>query len=155
MNTNTHGRRTSMSVRRAVPAIAIVALAIGLGACQTPPGGAAVPQAPVIQPAEVPAREGLTTPSDRVTQAIERAEALKRVQSDRFNGMTADRIEAQLEYEASLTVKSTDRFQGMTADRIEDAIARERAASGEGFEGVPADRVAERLQREVGGMRIQ
>ena len=43
MNTNTHGRRTSTSVRRAVPAFAIVALAIGLGACQTPQGGAAVP----------------------------------------------------------------------------------------------------------------
>lgn len=155
MNTNTHGRRTSMSVRRAVPAIAIVALAIGLGACQTPPGGAAVPQAPVIQPAEVPAREGLTTPSDRVTQAIERAEALKRVQSDRFNGMTADRIEAQLEYEASLTVKSTDRFQGMTADRIEDAIARERAASGEGLNSASAARLTEQYDRAAHGLQVK
>lgn len=152
MNTNTNGRRTSMSIRRAVPAVAIVALAIGLGACQTPPRGAAVPQAPVIQPAEVPAGVDTSRPADRITEQLERQAKLP---STHFPSWTADRLEAQLEYEASLTVKSTDRFRGMSADRIEEKLAREQAANDARYEGVPADRIDERLQRQVGGMRIQ
>ena len=131
MNTNTNGRRTPMSIRRAVPAIAIVALAIGLGACQTPPRGAAVPEAPaVIQHVEVPAGVDRTRPADRVAEQLERLKA-------------------------SQTAKSTDRFKGMSADRVAEQIAREQAANAEKYKGMPADRVVDRLNREVAGMRIQ
>jgi hypothetical protein len=152
MNTNTNGRRTSQSLRRAVPAIAIVALAIGLGACQTPPRGAAVPEvAPVVQPAQVPAGVDSSRPADRIAEQLER---LAKAPATHFPSWT-DRITAQLEYEASLTVKSTDRFKGMSADRVEEQIARENAAKSDEFKGVPADRIVERLGRVVHGMGIQ
>jgi hypothetical protein len=151
MNTNTNGRRTSMSARRVVPAVAIVALAIGLAACQTPQRGAAVPEAPVRQNAEVPAGVDTLRPADRITEQLERQ---ARLPQTHFGSWT-DRVTAQLEYEASLTVSSADRFRGMSADRVAEQIAREKAADSEEFKGVPADRIVERLEREVAGLRIQ
>ena len=151
MNTNTNSRRTSTSARRVVPAVAIVALAIGLGACQTPQRGAAAPEAPVRQNAAVPAGIDSNRPADRITEQLERQ---ARAPQTHFGSWT-DRITAQLEYEASLTVSSADRFRGMSADRVAEQIAREKAANSEEFKGVPADRIVERLQRQVGGLRIQ
>ena len=150
MNINTEDRRTSTFARRAVPALAIVALALGLGACQTPQGSA-VPQAPVVKLVEYPPGVDLTPTSDRVAQALERIAQSR----EAHLGTWTDRITAQLEYEASLTVKSTDRFKGMSADRIEEQLAREKAAAGEEFKGVPADRVVEQLQRAKANIRIQ
>jgi hypothetical protein len=147
-NTSTSGRRTSMSARRVVPAIAIVALAIGLGACQTPQRGAAAPEAPVRQNAEVPAGVDTWRPADRIVEQLAR-----QAREDRFGDWT-DRITAQLEYEASLSVSSADRYSGMLADRVAEQIAREKAANSEEFKGVPADRIVERLDREVAGLRI-
>jgi hypothetical protein len=130
MNTNTNGRRTSTSARRVVPAIAIVALAIGLAACQTPQRGDAAPEAPVRQNAEVPAGVDTWRPADRIAEQLERQVSRP-------------------------TVQSSERFGGMTADRVAEQIAREKAASSEEFKGVPADRIVERLDREVAGLRIQ
>ena len=119
MNTNTEGRRTSTFARRAVPALAIVALAIGLGACQTP-RAETVPQAPVVKNAEAPVGIELGRPADRIAEEIARqAQAqLSRQPSVRFRGMTADRIEEQL-------AKEQGRFKGMTADRIVEQLDRE------------------------------
>jgi hypothetical protein len=151
MNTNTNGRRTSTSARRVVPAIAIVALAIGLGACQTPPRGAAAPQAPVHQNAAVPAGIDSSRPADRITEQLARQAAAPQTHF----GSWTDRITAQIEYQASLTVSSADRFRGMSADRVAEQIAREKAASSEEFKGVPADRIVERLHRVNAGMRLE
>jgi len=151
MNTNTNGRRTSMSARRAVPAFAIVVLAIGLGACQTPPRGAAVPEAPVIQPVQVPEGVDRTRPVDRIVEQLER---LAQAPETRFPGWTKNRVTAQLEYEASLKV-TADRFRGMPADRVAEQIAREKAAANAEFKGMPADRVVERLQRQATDTRAE
>lgn len=141
MNTSTNTRGTSSSFRRAVPVLAIVALAVGLAACQTPPRGSAVPQAPVIQPAEVPAGVDINRPADRIVEQIERRNRDVNLPSwtDRITAELeyqarevylpswTDRITAQVEYEASVSVKDTDQFRGMTADRIEREIAGLRA----------------------------
>lgn len=128
MNSNTNPRRTSTSVRRAVPALAIVVLAIGLGACQTPGFRAAVPQAPVIQPAEVPAGIDTSRPADRIVEALE-AQAKQQAQSPAV------------------------RYQGLPADRIDDAQLREQAAT-DRFDGIPADRIEEQLTREAAGAPV-
>ena len=122
MNSKTSTPRTS-SVRRVVPAVAIVVLAIGLGACQTPPRGTVVPQEPVVQSVPVPAGIDTNRPADRIAEQLARESATVRLPS------WTDRITAQIEYEASLTVKSTGRFNGMPADRVEEQLARESAAT--------------------------
>ncbi len=126
MNTNTHQRRTATSVRRAVPALAIVVLAIGLGACQTPPRGEAVPKAPVIQPAEVPQGIDTSRPADRIEAELERR--------------------AQLEYEAQLTKSVSVQYRGRTADTIDRLTS-----DNDRFAGVPVDRIVEQLEREANG----
>jgi ABC-type uncharacterized transport system auxiliary subunit len=60
MNSNTHSSRTAASARRALPVLAIAALAIGLAACQTPPEGLAQPKVEVISAVNPPVR-GVTT----------------------------------------------------------------------------------------------
>jgi hypothetical protein len=131
MNSNTNGRQTSTSARRVVPAIAIVALAIGLGACQTPPRGAAAPEAPVRQNAAVPAGIDSSRPADRITEQLARQASAPQTHF----GSWTDRITAQVEYEASLTATSVD------ANEVE--------------KDAPADRIVERLHRVHAGMRIQ
>jgi hypothetical protein len=132
MNTNTNAGRTSMSRRRAVPAVAIVALAIGLGACQTPPDGAAAPESPVIPHAQVPAGVDMWRPPDRITEQLARQATAPKTHF----GSWTDRITAQIQYEASLTVNSAD------------AISEE-------LKHLPADRIVERLHRVHAGMRLE
>ena len=147
MNGNTHTPRTSTSVRRAVPALAIVALAVGLGACQTPPRGQAALEAQVIQQVQEPVQVGLdrTRPADRIAEAIERRAAREAV-NDRLGSWT-DRVTAQLEHQAKLSQSPSVRFRGMSADRIEEQLAREA----DRFDGMSADRIVEKLEREPAG----
>ena len=100
MNTQTNGRRTSISFRGAIPAVAIVALAIGLGACQTPPQRAAAPVAPVMRHAQVPAGVDMWRPADRIAEQLAR-QASPSVNSATPNGeeledAPADRIVERL-----------------------------------------------------------
>lgn len=100
MNTNTNGPRTSTSARRLVPAIGIVALAIGLGGCQTPPERAAAPVSPVMQHAQVPAGVDMWRPADRITEQLARQASLSvssaAPNGDELEDAPADRIVERL-----------------------------------------------------------
>ena len=146
MNTNTQSRRTSTFARRAVPALAIVVLAIGLGACQTPQGEA-VPEAPVVKQA-APAPEGieLGRPADRIAEEIARR---AQAPATTFPSWTA-RITAEVEYQAQLSQQPSVRFRGMTADRVVEQLAKEQ----DRFKGMTADRIVEQLDREAHGTPI-
>jgi hypothetical protein len=153
MNTNTEGGRTSTFARRAVPALAIVVLAIGLGACQTP-RGEAVQQAPVVQQADrapvkadrPPVGIQLGRPADRIAEEIAR-QALGPATS--FPSWTA-RITAEVEYQVQLSQQPSVRFRGMTADRIVEQLAKEQ----DRFKGMTADRIVEQLDREAHGTPV-
>ena len=152
MNTNTEGRRTSTFARRAVPALAIVVLAIGLGACQTPRGDAVqqapvVPQAAAVQKAD-PAPVGieLGRPVDRIAEEIARR---AQAPATNFPSWTA-RITAEVEYQAQLSQQPSVRFRGMTADRIVEQLAKEQ----DRFKGMTADRIVETLDREAPGAPV-
>jgi hypothetical protein len=97
MNSNTTTPRTSKSLRRAVPALAIVVLAIGLGACQTPPKGAI--QEPAARSVQVPAGIDTRLPADRIAEQLDR----QALDAERFSGMPADRIADQLARESGQT----------------------------------------------------
>jgi len=98
MNTNTHNRRTSTFAQRAVPALAIVVLAIGLGGCQTP-RGEAVPQVPAVQKADAPVSHELGRVADRIEAELARQ---AQAPATTFPSWTA-RITAELEYQAQLS----------------------------------------------------
>jgi hypothetical protein len=146
MNTNTHSRRTSTFARRAVPALAIVVLAVGLGACQTPRGEVA-PEAPVVAPAaQAPADVELGRPADRIAEEIARR---AQAPATNFPSWTA-RITAEVQYQAQLSQQPSVRFRGMTADRVVEQLAKEQNR----FDGMTADRIVEQLEREAAGSPI-
>ena len=141
MNTNTNGRRTSTSVRRAVPALAIVALAIGLGACQTPPRGQAVPQAPVIQPC----RHGSGGRRHQPAGGSDRRAARTAGPRGPAVHPELDRPHHRTARVRGIADRAVDvRFRGMPADRIEELTGRREPTNSEEFDGMPADRIVER-----------
>lgn len=146
MNRNTHTRQTSTSVRRAVPALVIVTLAIGLGACQTPRNAVVPEPVPAVQPAPVPEGVDLSRPADRIAEQLAR----QAVAPPTHFPTWTDRITAQIEYEATLTVSPSVRFRGVPADRVAERLQREQAQ----FRGMTADRIAEQLNRQTAGAPV-
>ena len=77
MNSNTKTARTSLFARRMLPVLGIVTLTVALGACQTPPQGAAPQQ--VVHEVDVKAAQDAATLQSRshvlVQQSIQDARA--------------------------------------------------------------------------------
>lgn len=130
--TTTHTRRTSRSARRTVPALAIVVLAVGLGACQTPPrAGGVVEEVPVVEQVQVP--EGIDTrqPADRIEAELERRAQSPSVQS---RHVVADRLDTQL---ATRPQSPSVQSRHLVADRLDTQPATPKTTA----PSLPADRL--------------
>jgi hypothetical protein len=114
--------------RRIVPAVAVIALAVGLGACQTPSRVDVVPEAPsgpvVRQHVDRPAGVEMYLPADRIEEQLAREARLAREAEGPVLGTWTNRILAQIEYEKTHPAGPSLQFNGMTADRLEKEMQR-------------------------------
>ena len=80
-----------------MPAFAIVALAVGLAACQTPTAAAPAVEKPAV--VSVPVPKGIETNryADRIQEQIERREGQTRDLIEQLRGHPADRVQAALD----------------------------------------------------------